>query len=383
METTFAIIKKARNFLSKARIYIKIKLGWLGVPRVIPFLGFSNGTNSFITGAVLEDNGISKPIEGQSKWTNAKIMLRRFFTDDFAGVKVDVHFLGQTKTVVTNKYGIFSCTFQHTLKEVPNGIWQKVRFTLPEKIHVRQKPANFQGEIMVIRHNPQFGIISDIDDTILVSYATNTLMKLRLMFFNNALTRLPFEGVSAFYQSLQEGTAEGAYNPLFYLSNSEWNLYDLLHEFIEFNRIPKGPLLLREMEIKILRFWKLREYNKNHKAEKLRQLMHFFGNMKFILIGDSGQKDPEVYLSIVREFPGRVLAVYIRDIGVPEKSMRIQTISESLIKEYNIEMVVVKDTEAAARHAIKKGYIKPKEFSHIKIEKQKDIEGRQASAARI
>lgn len=375
METTRVILKKARNFFTRLSLYIKIKMGWLGVPKVIPFLGFSNGTNTFVTGTVLEDNGISRPIEGQSKWKNARIMFQRYFIDDFAGVKVEVNFFGQSKVVVTNKFGVFNCSFQHLPKEIPDGIWQKVTFVLPEKIHAKQKPGNFVGEVMVIRHKPQFGVISDIDDTILISYATTKLMKFRLMFLNNALTRMPFEGVSAFYQSLQNGTTDGAFNPLFYLSNSEWNLYDLLHEFIEFNRIPKGPLLLREMEIRVLRFWKMMEYSKNHKIEKLRQLMNFFGDMKFILIGDSGQKDPEVYSEIVREFPGRVLAVYIRDIGIPQKTIRIKTISETMNKEFNTEMILVKDTEAAAKHAVKKGFIKQQEISHIKSEKMKDLGG--------
>jgi phosphatidate phosphatase APP1 len=375
METTFVILKKARNFFTRLSLYIKVKLGWLGIPKVIPYIGFSNGTNTFVTGEVLEDNGISKPIEGQSKWKNARIMFRRYFTDDFAGVKVEVTFLGQSKIAVTNKFGVFNCSFQHASSEVPEGIWQKVVFRIPEKIHARQKPGNFIGEVMVVRHTPQFGIISDIDDTILISYATSKFMKFRLMFLNNALTRMPFEGVSAFYQSLQSGTVEGTFNPLFYLSNSEWNLYDLLYEFIYFNRIPKGPLLLREMEVRVFRFWKMVEYNKNHKMEKLRQLMTFFGDMKFILIGDSGQKDPEVYSAIVREFPGRVLAVYIRDIGIPQKTIRIKTISESIIKEFDIEMILVKDTEAAAKHAIRKGYIKPQEIENIKMEKIKDLEG--------
>lgn len=375
METTRVILKKARNFFTRLSLYIKIKMGWLGVPKVIPFMGFSNGTNTFVTGAVLEDNGISRPIEGQSKWKNARIMIQRYFIDEFAGVKVEVSFFGQSKVVVTNKFGVFNCSFQHLPKEIPDGIWQKVKFELPEKIHAKQKSGNFVGEVMVIRHKPQFGIISDIDDTILISYATTKLMKFRLMFLNNALTRMPFEGVSAFYQSLQKGTIDGAFNPLFYLSNSEWNLYDLLHEFIEFNRIPKGPLLLREMEIRVLRFWKMMEYSKNHKIEKLQQLMIFFGDMKFILIGDSGQKDPEVYSEIVREFPGRVLAVYIRDIGIPQKTIRIKTISETMNKEFNTEMILVKDTEAAAKHAVKKGFIKQQEISHIKSEKMKDLGG--------
>jgi phosphatidate phosphatase APP1 len=374
MESTAAILKKARKWIVKVSLFIKIKLGWLGVPRIVPFTGFSNGSATFISGEVVEDNGIAKPVEGQSKWLNFKIMVRRYFTDEFAGVKVEVTFSDSSKIAITNKYGIFHVEFLHQPDELPEGIWQKAFFRLPEKVHARQKPVTIEGEVMMVRRPPQLGIVSDIDDTIMVSYATTKLMKFRLMLFNNALTRMPFEGVSAFYQSLQKGTADGEFNPLFYLSNSEWNLYDLLYEFIEFNRIPKGPLLLREMEIHVLRFWKMREYNKNHKMDQLRFLLSFFKDMKFILIGDSGQQDPEVYSALIREYPGRVLAVYIRDVGISEKTIRVETISENVLKEYQTELILVKDTEAAAQHAIKKGYIKPQELPQIQLEKQKDAE---------
>jgi len=374
MKTTLVFIKKARNLITRISLYIKIKLGLLGIPKIIPFIGYSNGTSTFITGEVLEDNGISKPVEGQSKFRNFKAMVKRYFADEFGGVKVLVKFQGESEIVTTNKFGVFNCIFHHNTNELPETLWQKAYFELHEKIHARQKSEIFEGEIMMIKNKPQFGVISDIDDTILVSYATNKLMKFRLMFFNNALTRMPFEGVSAFYESLQRGTMLNGYNPLFYLSNSEWNLYDLLYEFVQFHRIPKGPLLLREMAIYFFRFWEMREYNKNHKLEKLRHIFTVFSDLNFILIGDSGQKDPDVYSRIIKEFPGRVLTVYIRDIGISRKTMRIQTISENVREEFDTEMVLVKDTEAAAKHAISNKYIMKWEFPKILEEKQKDLE---------
>lgn len=381
METTAVFIEKARNYFSKLSLAFKIRFGLLDVPKIVPFIGYSNGEQTYISGEVLEDNGIAKPVEGQSRWKNVKAMLKRYFADEFAGVKVRINFHGETQTVVTNRFGIFYCVFKHSKNELPDNIWQTASFELTERIHYRQKTGFTLGEIMVIKNKPQYGIISDIDDTILVSYATSKLMKFRLMFFNNAYTRMPFEGVSAFYQSLQQGTMAGVFNPLFYLSNSEWDLYDLLYEFVQFNRIPKGPLLLREMAVHVLRFWKMREYNKFHKLEKLRQIFTVYPDLQFILIGDSGQKDPEIYSQIIEEFPGRVLTVYIRDVGIPEKTIRIQTISKNIMQFFNTEMVLVKDTEAAAKHAINKGYIKPGEYLNIKTEKQKDVQKKNEPAS--
>jgi phosphatidate phosphatase APP1 len=367
-------MNKQRNSLMNKQSYkssIKHWLGMLSSPQIVPFIGFGNNYSTYIIGEVVEENGISKPKEGQSTWQNIAAMIRRYVSNEIEGVKVEVKYLEKSQIVTTDKHGIFRCTFEHA-SPVPDKIWHKAYIRLAEPGYDSDNEVT--GEVLTITRLPQFGIISDVDDTIMVSYAAQKIMKLRLMLMNNAHTRMPFEGVSAFYYALQRGTSNDGYNPVFYVSNSEWNLYDLIYEFIQFHRIPKGPLLLREMAIRLWRPWKIKEVNKNHKSEVITKIFSMYVGLKFILIGDSGQRDPEVYLNIVREFPGRVLAIYIRDIGIPEKSARIKTISQRVLDEYNTEMLLVKDTEAAAMHAVAKGFISGYDLDSIIDEKQKDVE---------
>lgn len=360
------ILQKRKSIFSSFILYIKHKLGWLGSPKIQPFIGYGNRNFTYISGMVVEDNGLSKPKEGQGKWKNITSMLKRYLSNELEEIKVEVAYLGESQIATTDKFGIYRCKFQHNGKLPVSGIWQKASI----RIFDRDQDTGSEdvtADVLHIAHLPQYIVISDIDDTILVSYATQKLMKLRLMLLNNAHTRMPFEGVSAFYQALQIGTVESGFNPIFYLSNSEWNLFDLLYEFIELNRIPKGPLLLRELAFRVFRPWKMWVVNKNHKIEMLNLLFSMYPDIKFILIGDSGQKDPEVYSSIINQFPDRVLAVYIRDIGVGENLARLQNISET-------EMLLVKDTEAAAEHAINKGFIKADYLSSIVVEKHKDVQ---------
>jgi phosphatidate phosphatase APP1 len=349
---------------------IKHSLGLLSSPQIVPFIGFGNNNSTYIIGEVVEENGISKPREGQSAWQNIAAMIRRYASNEIEGIKVEVTYNGINKIVTTDSHGIFRCYFEH-VSPVSDEIWQKafIRFAEPGY----DTDNEVTGEVLTINGLPQFGVISDVDDTILISYATQKFMKLRLMLLNNVYTRMPFEGVSAFYYALQRGTSVNGYNPVFYVSNSEWNLYDLLYEFIQFHRIPKGPLLLREMAIRVWRPWRIKEVNKNHKYEVITKIFSMYPALKFVLIGDSGQKDPEVYLNIVKKFPGRVLAIYIRDIGIPEKIARIKTISQQALDEFHTEIILVKDTEAAARHAIEKGFISRYDMGSIIDEKQKDV----------
>lgn len=342
-----------------------------GSLKVVPFLGFGNGKDIYISGEVMEENGTSRPLEGQTKWHNIIAMMRRYTGKGIGGVDVEVSYHGLTKTVTTDKYGIFRCNF--TMPVPPSEeIWHKISFSVRDSFDNRNSKSA-GGEVMIINYKPQFGIISDIDDTILVSYATNKLMKLRLMLLNNAHTRMPFEGVSAFYHALQTGITGEGFNPVFYVSNSEWNLYDLLYEFIEFHRIPKGPIFLRELSIKVLRPWKMREVNRNHKMEVISRLFNLYGEMKFILVGDSGQRDPEIYSEIVKRFPGRVNAIYIRDVGIADKVSKVNVLSQRIRDEFRTEMLLVKDTEAAAMHAIENGYISGEYLEYVRQEKERDI----------
>lgn len=351
---------------------IKRKSGFFGKLKVVPYIGYGDQNNTFVTGEVIRGFEVNKPSAHLSRWQNILATVKRYIVDDMEGVTVTVDFNGMSSTVITDRFGIFKCEFQHSGQIIKDETWQTARIRIIGNDSQQSSICETVADVMVIRNDAQFAVISDIDDTIIVSYATQKLMKLKLLLLNNAHTRMPFEGVSAFYAALQQGMNNDSLNPIFYLSNSEWNLYDLLYEFIEFNRIPKGPLLLREMKIKLLNPLKMREVNKNHKQQVLYQLFSTLTELKFILIGDSGQHDPEVYSEIVKQFPGRVLAIYIRDIGIAENSAEIKTISQKMHDEFSVEMILVKDTEAAARHAISKGYISADYLKPVIEEKQKD-----------
>ncbi len=372
------IVKKAKSPLKKIRLYIKQQLGWLGIPKIVPYIGFGNKEEIFITGTVVEDKGLSKPVKGQGFLKNMLAMIKRYVSDEITGVRVKVRFLEQEKIAETNELGLFHCVFKIN-GEIPAGNWQEAHYELMEETDPVSDRITARGLVMVLQKTPDFGIISDIDDTFLVSHSTNTMKKLRLMLFKNAHTRIPFEGVAAFYKALQnkeknnEEEADTLLNPIFYVSSSEWNLYDLLIDFCEYHGIPRGPFLLREMETSIFKFWKSGGGSHDHKFEKIRFIMSVYPDTGFVLIGDSGQHDPEIYTQIVKEHPGRIRSIYIRNISSAKREKEITELVEE-VKKHNTEMILVKDTEEAARHAIMKGFIDTAMVPSIHIEKEKDKE---------
>lgn len=364
------IYKTVKNPFKRLKLLIKQRLGWLNEPLILPFRGYGNSREVRIKGRILENSGLEQPAEDQNLWHNLLAMLKRYVSDEIPGVKISVRLYDYETVVESDEDGVFEATF-NLEKELPNKRqWHEVQFKLLDAVVPEQPEITATGEVMIDRTDTQFGIISDVDDTFLVSHSTNTLKKVRLMLTKNARTRIPFEGVARFYQALTKGTGQNGRNPIFFVSSSEWNLYDMLRDFCIFHGIPKGPFLLQDLKTNLRMLIKSGGGTHEHKLIKIRDIMKSFSKTNFILVGDSGQRDPEIYSKIVQEFPGRVLSIYIRDISKDKRRAEIRQISDSLSK--NVEMLLVKDTVEAARHAIQNGYIDTDELPGIQIEKEKD-----------
>ena len=358
-----------KNPFRKLKLYVKQRLGWLDIPKIMPYRGFGNDKHILIRGQVIEDRGLSTPEQDDNLWRNILAMIKRYAGDVIPGVTVIVEFEGLREEIVTDENGMYykklniqSCNIDH------NG-WYPVHYALKE---TREEGENItaKGEALVIADKVHFGVISDVDDTILISNATDAIKKMRLMLFKNATTRMPFNGVTAFYRALCKEEQDDQINPLFFVSSSEWNLYDLLQDFASYHDIPKAPFLLRNLDYAIWKFWKSGGGNHMHKYDKISKIFEIYPEMKFILIGDSGQRDPYIYLDVAKKFPGKILAVYIRQIKKKINKKLIEITEE--YKNANIDLVMVEDTYQAAVHASREEYITTRDINDIMYEKEKD-----------
>jgi phosphatidate phosphatase APP1 len=214
-----------------------------------------------------------------------------------------------------------------------------------------------------------------MDDTVLQSEVTSFLRAARIVLLENALTRLPFPGVAAFYRALERGATGAEANPIFYVSSSPWNLYDVIDGFLEAQRIPTGPLLLRDWDL-----GRLSERHARHKGTVIREIFDTYPELPFLLIGDSGQEDPEIYAELVRERPGRIRAVYIRNVTAStERAGRIRALARE-VADAGSTLVLADDTMAAARHAALHGWIASDSLDEIGGEKRDD-EGKTGAKA--
>ena len=366
--------RKTKNLWSWLKLKIKKQLGWIGAPQLIPYRGYANAKTIYLTGYLTEDKGLEKPDTKQSTWQNAVSMLKRYASDNLPEVNLKVSVGNQQTETRTAENGLFKCELKNQGSNLsPSNQWQNYAVEMPAELKKGTNNSTIKGEFLIPGPNNEFAVISDIDDTIIVSHSTRLLRKLWLMLFRNSRTRKPFPGVDTFYQALQQGTNGQNTNPFFYVSSSEWNLYDLIDDFCSYNRLPKGVLLLRELEASIFQLRKSGGGNHEHKYEKIRHLFEAYPEMSFILIGDNGQRDPEIYDRITSEFPGRVKAIYIRRVRKRKHAARDREISSELAK-MGVPFVLSETSIEAAKHAAELGFISKNSVPKIEIDAQKDRE---------
>lgn len=308
-------------------------------------MGYGNQNLIYLKGGVLENRPEFDSKATDKRRKNFRIMLSRYLSSPIPEMEVKI-LLGDEKfSTQTDEYGYFSAWVEPK-KDFEPG-WHSLTYTINEE---GKEIYRVIGEFLIIGKESEFGTISDIDDTILVSHATQLFKKLRLIMTKNAKTRLPFEGVAEFYQKLK-----GSENPFFYVSSSEWNLYDFLQDFFKVRKIPKGPFLLQEYKSGLRDLLFTGGGSHQHKQDKIKRLMTLFPKLKFILIGDSGQRDTEIYRQALHEFPDRILAVYIRKIGKKD-GFDEKTTQE--FKEKGVPLLLLENTEDALQHAKKMGFVR-------------------------
>jgi phosphatidate phosphatase APP1 len=345
---------------------LRQRLGSVDAMQVVPYRTYGTPTNVYVRGRVLEDKKIAVATDTDKLLTNLLNMYKRFETDEVPGATVQLQLPDEKQQAITDKEGYF--VFNHT--PANPLITQELYHNFPlELLYPPGNGITVDAEMMIPPADAEYGIISDIDDTIIRSNATSLMAMGRTVLMGNARTRLPFAGVSAFYKALQLGRNGKRNNPFFYVSSSPWNLYDLLVDFMDHNEIPAGPLLLRDFGIQSDSFTS-GDYL-SHKFKEIAQILDTYPHLNFVLAGDSGEQDPPIYYEIVKKYPGRIICIYIRDVTAgPKKDMAQKIASE--LKGYDVAMILTEHTVKAAEHAASTGLIYREEIPAIVKDKKED-----------
>lgn len=207
-------------------------------------------------------------------------------------------------------------------------------------------------------HTGNLGIISDIDDTFLISHTHNFFKKLYILLFKNVNDRKVFKDVVPHYQALSSAGRHNMEeeNAFFYVSSSEWNLYRFIVKFTKIHQLPRAVILLKDIKRGITDFFMSGRGNHNHKFDKIKHVLEFYPNLKYVLLGDDSQHDPFLYEQICKIFPVTVKAVYIRQTGKFQKKSTVAILKN--LENLEVSVCYFKDSSQAIMHSKSIGIIK-------------------------
>jgi phosphatidate phosphatase APP1 len=326
---------------------------------VQPYRGYGSSDEVFLIGRVFRQPRFGARAPEGSLRAQLIAIARRLLRWGVADATMQVGFCGASARVTTDRDGYFRVHLQPASPPPADRLWHEITIALLEPTAVVTA-----GEVFVPPAACRYVVISDIDDTIVETGVANKARMLWNLFVRGPRSRVAFPGVAALLQALHRGVSGAETNAMLYVSRGPWSIYEVLDEFFNLHAIPIGPILfLREWGLTLQS--PLPRRAEGHKLALIRNMLALYRDLPFILIGDSGQRDPEIYAEIVREHPGRVLAIYIRNVSRdPARQRAIKNLALEVI-EAGSTLLLAADSLAMARHAAERGLIAPETRSAV------------------
>lgn len=312
--------------------------------------GYGHTHNLVVYGHVFKFRAKSRQKYSESFFVNILYLIRLFILKPYPFVKVRLTFYGQVVDQTTEYDGFFK--FEWSASSNVSAGWHPVKVEAVTE-HGEVLAVN-TGEVYV-PHITQYAFISDIDDTVMISHSATIGRRLRELFIKNPHTRKTFLGAADHYNLLALSHTDIAHpNPFFYVSSSEWNLYDYLVEIFRYNELPEGAFLLNQ-----IKQWKnlIKTGKTGHEGKLLRvmRILDAFPNQQFVFFGDNSQHDPSIYSTIAAKYPKNIAAIYIRNIR-PEKEAETKEILQKAVDQ-QIPVCLFRDSQEATDHSIRIGLI--------------------------
>ncbi len=338
--------RKVREF-AELRRRIKRRFGWLAPLRISLYGGFGTEAAISLRGRVLEESPLAAPTASDKTLANLRRAFAQFESDEVAGVEIELTANGTQTRVVSDEDGYFHARIELAERARPG--WLSVSAQVTKTPYPTSELARVEGTALIPAPAARFGVISDIDDTILRTHVKNKPKMVYLTLLANALTRLSFDGTTDLYRGLREAGRDA---PFFYISQSMWNIFPLLDHFIQHQGLPRGPLMLRDVSLLAER------PAAPHKAKAIAEVLSTYPALPFILIGDSGERDLWHYLEAAQLHPERVLSILIRNVSGPKALPQLRALADEATLAGCPTLIFAESSEAIA-HCEKLGVWTP------------------------
>jgi len=266
-----------------------------GEMEIDPYFGHVTPNNIVLRGRVLSRRAIDaveELEEDPNLWTNFKSMIALFNTREIEGVQVTC----DNVETLSDEEGYFELTLPRPLD---GAGW------ISRSVHFGDGGNSVTLTALMPSSEAQFGIISDIDDTLIKTDAWSLRRNLWNSLTGNAQSRHVFPDAVDLISRLHAGC-----NPVYYVSSSPWNLHGFLNEIFERAGLVRGPKFLRDLGISDRQF--ISGTHGQHKSDAIDEILSANPDLPFILIGDTGQHDARVYHDTILRHPGRIQRIILR-----------------------------------------------------------------------
>jgi phosphatidate phosphatase APP1 len=275
--------------------------------RLLAYAGHRNARALRLKGRIVR---YRKPLDaGEGTLIRLRAMMEIYNSHELPGVKVRLEAYDQIAETLSDEEGYFAFDLPLDLPLPSKTVWEQAALSTPE---TEAQQARIEVPVLAPGTDSHWGIISDIDDTVVETGATDFVRNWRRVLVDRPRDRLAVPGASTLYKIIAEDHVSPA-RPFFYVSSSPWNLYGFIAEFMELNGIPHGPMFLKDYGIDDNQL--IKAGHDEHKLAAIETILAFYPGFRFLLIGDNGQKDVEIYAKAVEDYGHRVAGVFIRDVS--------------------------------------------------------------------
>jgi len=296
------IAARVEHWLDRRAERVIRLLGW--TERVIPYSGYGTEDGARILGRIVltpswSDTHIGKAAEEflrRRGWRN-------FVTAATVHTSYAISFGDAVVTGSTDRGGYIDHRVRNHGR--PPG-WHKATVTL-------LGGREFAASVQVVPNDETFGIISDLDDTVLTTMLPRPMIAAWNSFFRTEAARQAVPGMALMYRELLAAHPRA---PIIYLSTGAWNTQGFVRRFMKRHRFPEGPMLMTDWGPTNTGWFRS---GMEHKRASLLQLSMDFPKIRWVLVGDDGQHDPEIYGEFAEAEPQRVRAVLIRRLNPTEQ----------------------------------------------------------------
>ena len=316
-----------------------------------PYRGYGTRDEVYLMGRVFRQPTLGAGLPWGSFLREVGGVLRRFARWGLGSATITAEFCGAREDFETDGDGYFHVELRPARPLDGEGPWHTVEL----EVQRNGETARATGRVYIPPPSAEMVVISDIDDTVMFTGVASKAKMFWRLFVQDAESRTAFPGVAALYQGLHQGRGGEEGNPMLYVSRAPWSIYEVLETFFRLKGIPEGPILfLREWGLTLQR--PLPRRARDHKRDLIEGMLARYDQLPFLLIGDSGQHDPEIYAEVVSRHPDRVAAVYIRDVTDERRAAEIADLAAET-EAAGCPLLLTGSSVRMAEHAAEAGFL--------------------------